>query len=296
MKILAETAVLKFPIFLLILFLYLNMAMAQDESVSEQGDGPGVSEKIAQKIKMVNLILHSPDMLRRVEASGDSVVKALVARAAENFLEGEEYFDRGQYLEAEAVLDYVLRDLSASSQLLSLPQQKISRYQKFLEQLDAFVLPEWRNLDDQENELLQKQLERVSTLRGEAIRQADLELYDEAMASLEEAYGLKTSLINQFAHETEIVYDLNFETVQDEYRYMINRTYHYLELVQMAMAQGEIDEQKQKLADKYLYASMLKLESAEELEVHGQFSEAIPILDQSINQLSTVLKILGIKI
>jgi hypothetical protein len=41
---------------------------------------------------------------------------------------------------------------------------------------------------------------------------------------------------------------------------------------------------------------MLNLESAEEFEVHGQYSEAIPILEKSINQLSTVLKILGIKI
>ena len=60
----------------------------------------------------------------------------LLARAAENFLKVEEYFDRGQYLEAEAVLDYVLRDLSASSQLLSVSQQKKSRYQHFVEQLD----------------------------------------------------------------------------------------------------------------------------------------------------------------
>ncbi len=287
---------MKLPVVLLILLWNLSMALAQDELTPDQGKAPGVAEKIAQKIKMVNLILHSPDMLQRVEASGDRVVKELVTRAAENFLEGEEYFDQGRYLEAEAILDYVLRDLSASSQLLSVPQQKKSRYQKFMEQLESFVLPEWRNLDDLQNELLQSRLERVSRLRGRAIRRANLGLYDEAMALLEEAYGLKTSLINQFNHETLVVYDLKFETVQDEYRYMINRTYHYLELVQMAMTRSEIEEQKQKLADKFLYTSMLKLESAEELEMHGQFSEAIPILDQSINQLSAALKILGIKI
>ena len=283
-------------ILLLMLNLNLVQAQAQAEFTDDQPGARGVSEKIAQKIKMVNHILHSADLLQRVEASNDSVAQKLLARAAENFLQGEEYFDRGQYLEAEAVLDYVLRDLSASSRLLSVPQQKGSRYQRFIEQLDAFFLPEWRNLDELENEMLHKRLEHISTLRDEAIRQADAEYYDEAMLMLEEAYRLKVSLLDEFNHETLITYDLKFETVQDEYQYMVNRAYHYLELVRVAMVQSEIEEQGQKLVDKYLYSSMLSLEKAEELETQGQFSESISMLDKSINRLSAVLKLLGVKI
>lgn len=47
--------------------------------------------------------------------------------------------------------------------------------------------------------------------------------------------SLKVSLIDNLKHETTIVYDLNFDTIQDEYQYMINRTYHYLDLVQIAL-------------------------------------------------------------
>jgi hypothetical protein len=50
------------------------------------------------------------------------------------------------------------------------------------------------------------------------------------------------------------------------------------------------------LTDQYVYGSMQSLETAETLESQGQFSEAIPILDKTINQLSSVLKILGINI
>ncbi|MDH3635701.1 MAG: hypothetical protein OES20_13460 [Gammaproteobacteria bacterium] len=280
----------------LLLIFNLNLVQAQEESVANPSGVKGVGEKIAQKIKMVNHILHSADLLQRVKASGDSVARELLARAAENFLKGEEYFDRGQYLEAEAVLDYVLRDLSASSRLLSVSQQKKSRYRHFIEQLDSFALPEWRNLDELENDLLQKKLERISALRDQAVRQAEVESYDEAMAMLEHAYRLKVSLIDEFSHETLVVYDLKFETVQDEYQYMVNRAYHYLELVQIAMTQGVVEEQTQKLADQYLYSSMLNLDAAEEFETQGQFPEAISILDNSINQLSAVLKLLGVKI
>ncbi len=282
--------------FALVLILGLSMAFAQEQTGSDRGSAKGVAEKIAQKIKMLDLILNSPDRLQRVEASDDSIARELLSRAAENFLKGEEFFARGQYLEAEAVLDYVLRDLSASAQLLSLPQQKKNQYAKFMEQLDSFTLPAWSNLDEVENDALQQQLQRVSELRNQAVRRADAELYDEAIAMLEQAYQLKVSLLDQFEHETTIVYDLKFDTIQDEYQYMINRTYHYLDLVQVALSKFEVDEQTRKLTDNYLYRSMLNLENAEDFEAQGQFSEAIPILDKSINQLSSVLKILGINI
>lgn len=282
--------------FVIVFLLSVNLAIAQDESSSRQDAKLGVDQKIEQKLKMVDHILHSPDLLQRVEQSDDSVAKDLLARAAENFLKSEEYYGRGLYLEAEAVLDYVLRDLAASSRLLSVPQQKRNEVVKFLEQLDSFALPEWGELTEQENDLLQNQLTRVSELRDRAIRHADVNSYDKAIALLEEAYQLKVSLIDNLKHETTIVYDLNFDTIQDEYQYMINRTYHYLDLVQMALSESDIPDPTRKLTDKYVYGSMQNLEQAEALETQGQFSEAIPVLEKSINQLSSVLKILGINI
>jgi tetratricopeptide (TPR) repeat protein len=282
--------------FVIVFLLSVNLAIAQDESSPGQDAKLGVDQKIEQKLKMVDHILHSPDLLQRVEQSDDSVAKDLLARAAENYLKSEEYYGRGLYLEAEAVLDYVLRDLAASSRLLSVPQQKRNEVVKFLEQLDSFALPEWGELTEQENDLLQNQLTRVSELRDRAIRHADVNSYDKAIALLEEAYQLKVSLIDTLKHETTIVYDLNFNTIQDEYQYMSNRTYHYLELVQMALSESDIPDTTRKLTDKYVYGSMQNLEQAEALETQGQFSEAIPVLEKSINQLSSVLKILGINI
>jgi tetratricopeptide (TPR) repeat protein len=289
---------IRLPILILIPMLILgpNRALAQEVSNPAMADVKSVQEKIAQKIKMVNRILHSPDLLQRVESSVDQVARDLLVRASQNFLNGEEYFDRGQYLEAEAVLDYVLRDLSASSRLLSMPQQQSNEYSKLVEQLDSFTLPEWSDLSEAESEMLEAEMVNVSQLRDQAARFADASSYDEAIALLEQAYQIKVSLLEKLRHETTIVYDLNFDTVQDEYSYLINRTYHYLELVQTVLEQSELDEQTRKLTDKYLYGSMLNLEKAEDFEFRGQFSEAIPVLDKSIDQLSAVLKILGITI
>lgn len=280
----------------LILLLPLNFAVAQQDSTVNAEEVRGVREKIAQKIGMINTILSSPELLQRVEASKDPVAEALFSRASENFLVGQQYFGDGKYLEAEASLDYVLRDLSAGSQLLSLPQQKRSEYRKFVEQLDSFVMPEWIELSEDEAEVLQNEMTRVSTLRGDAARLADEESWEEAVALLEQAYHIKVSLLERFRHETLVVYDLDFDTVQDEYQYLVNRTYHYLELVQLVLAQNQIDAPTRKLTDKYLYDSMLGLEAAENLESQGQFSQAIPVLDKAIDSLLRVLKLLGVTI
>ena len=291
-----EIEAMQFSIFMFIFLLSQNLAFAQNEAIENVANVTAVEAKLEQKIKMVNLILHSPDLLERVKSSNDSLARELLARAAENFLLGEEYFDRGQYLEAEAVIDYVLRDLSASAQLLNGSRLKKNKYRKFIDQLDSFILPEWDQLSESENEFLQDQLEHVSDLRNQAISYAEAEDYDQALALLGQAYGVKSSLVEKLRHQTTSVYDLDFVSNQDEFQYLINRTYHYLELVQYSLSKYETEEQSQKLIDNYIYRSMVNLEIAEGLQNEGIFVEAIPELKQSIALLSAVLRILGVNI
>ncbi len=206
----------------------------------------------------------------------------------------EEYFARGQFLEAEAIIDYVLRDLSASSQLLNVSNKKRSKYQTLLGQLDSFVLPRWKNLTTEESVFLQNSLQQINELRHQAISKAQSEAYDQAAKSAEKAYRLKVALINKLQHESTVIYGLKFATKNDEYNYLNNRTYHYLELVDLALAKMEIDLQSQNLVDSYIYQSMINLEAAENFESEGMLNEAISVLDKSIQQLSSALKILGI--
>jgi len=282
--------------FILIFSLGLAVVFAQQETAANKQDEKTANDQLNQKIKMVNYMLHSPVMLQRMESSDDNLAKDLLARAAENFLNMEEYFDRGLFLEAEAIIDYVLRDLSAASQLLNISHQKRNKYQKSLEQLDSFVLPAWKDLSIVENEFLQKTLKQISELRNQAIRESQSEALDQAVALVEKAYYLKVTLIEKLKHESTVVYDLKFNTINDEYDYFHNRTYHYLELVDLALAKKDIDLQTRNLVDSYIHQSMVNLETAEKFESEGKVVNGIAVLDKSIKQLSSVLKILGIKI
>ena len=281
--------------FLLIFSLGLAVVYAQQEIAASKQDEKTTNNQLNQKIKMVNHMLHSPLLLQRMESSDDKLAKDLLARAVENFLNMEEYFDRGQFLEAEAIIDYVLRDLSAASQLLNISHQKRNKYQKSLEQLDSFVLPAWKDLSIVENEFLQKTLQQISELRNQAIRDSQLEALDQAVELVEKAYHLKITLIEKLKHESTVVYDLEFNTVNDEYDYLNNRTYHYLELVDLALAKKDIDLQTRNLVDSYIHQSMVNLEAAEKFESEGKVADGIAVLDISIEQLSSALKILGIR-
>ena len=282
--------------FILIFSLGLATVFAQEKTVTGNQDLKNGNLQLKQKMKMVNYMLNSPVMSQRLKTSDDRLAKDLLARAAENFLNAEEYFDRGQFLEAEAIIDYVLRDLSASSQLLNVSHEKRNKYQKSLEQLDSFVLPAWKKLTEGENEFLQKTLKQIDELRNEAIGHSQAKAYDQAVELVEQAYRLKATLIDKLQHESTVVYDLKFNTINDEYDYLSKRTYHYLELVDLALAKKEIDLQTRNLVDGYIQQSMVNLEAAENLETGGKFPDAISVLNKSIKQLTSALKILGVKI
>ncbi len=268
-------------------------AEAQDSDPAQSYD---VTQKLEQKIRMIEHILNSPALQERTAASEDSVAQELLARARQNFAEGKVYYAESRYLEADAVLDYVLRDLSASSQLLSLSLRKQAEYRRFVSQLDAFTLPEREQLEEDDVLFVEQQLSRISDMRAKADQLAEAGDFDRAIAAIERAYGAKVTLVQRLLRDTTLVYDLDFDTVQDEYRYLVSRNYHYLDMVDLAVSRQPLADNVQKLTDFYLYRSMVNLERAESLETDGRFSEAIPILEESITQLTRILKLLGVDV
>lgn len=283
-------------ILLLLFSLGLTVGLAQQAAPDSEQPQKESSDQLRQKIIMVDYMLSSPVLTQRMQASDDELAKKIIARAAVNFLEIEEYFDRGEFLEAEAIIDYVLRDISAASRLFNVSNQIKSKYQISLEQLDSFVLPEWKNLSAVENEFLQGALVKINALRDEAFSHARLRDYDRAAALMDQAYRLKSSLIDKLRHEQTIVYDLTFETIDEEYEYLNKRSYHYLELVELAFTEKKVDIQTRNLLDLYIYQSRINLEAAENFESEGRVAEANSALGKSIKQLTSVLKVLGITI
>ena len=279
--------------FVLLLLLASFTTFAQQPVSADLAAQPA-NVSLIHKIRMVDFIISSPEMQQRLRASDDEQVKDLFARAMKNFHEMDGYFDQERFLEAEAILDFVLRDLSAASQLLSAGSRKQSRFKQSLRRLDSFELPQWKSLSAQQSEYLQMQLVQIGELRAAAEQLAESQDYDAAVEGLDRAYSLKAEILEKLPHEQKVIYDLMFDSIHEKYAYLNQRFYHYLELVDLALARTEIKLQTRKLVDDYRYRSIADLEEAEKLKYQEKLAEAIGKLEETIKQLVSALNILGV--
>ena len=284
----------------LVLAVLLSLAAvpssAQQETAANTLSADETRTRLQHKISMVELILTSPGMQERLQGSGDSVAIDLIDRATVSFGEAGEYFDHGKYLEAEAVLDFVLRDLSAASRLLSSGSRIQNSYSQSLRKLDAFEFPEWQALTPEQSGQLRAQLEEISKLRSRALQAADQKDYDTAIGLIDQAYDLKAALLAELPHRQEIVYDLSFDTIVEENEYLNQRAEHYFELVEFALSRSLLDIQTRNLVDDLIYQAVAGVDTARDLEQRERHEEAHTLLEEAIRRMLSVLKILGINV
>lgn len=252
--------------------------------------------RLQHKMRMVEFILTSPGIQQRLGTSTDEVAAELVNRAKNNFSEMADYFARGKYLEAEAILDFVLRDLSAAAQLLSAESRVQNSYNQSLRQLDAFEFPEWQELTPAQNELLQAQSAKIADLRVRAVRTAEQGDHRAALRLVDQAYQLKSSLLAELPHRQVVVYDLEFDSPREEHDYLNQRADHYFDLIEIALDRAVIGIETRKLVDDYIYQAVADFDAAQGLAQRDRFADANSRLDETIRQLIAVLKILGINI
>ena len=280
---------MRIPVLAVLILLIAMHAHAQQET-------SGTKTRLQHKIKMVEFILTSPGTQQRLQASGDEVARELLARAAQSFAEADEYFLRDKYLEAEAILDYVLRDLSAASRLLSAGNRKQDSYNQSLRQLDAFEFPQWQELSPEQGALLRARMQEIGDLRARAVRAAEDQNYDPALRFIDQAYRMKSALLAELPHRQEIVYGLGFDTPRQEYEYLDQRAEHYFEMVEIALGRAVIDIQTRKLVDDFIYEAVAERDTARDLEQRERLADASASLEKTISQLISVLKVLGINI
>lgn len=281
----------------IILLIFMNSpAMSTEDVLLNYKNGIEGDEQLSHKYRMASYLLTQSPLIKRGLDSGNKEVNDLLVRANENYNLVNNKIDEMKWIEANAIIDSVLRDLATGAQLLNVSNVKISRYKEELRRIEAIVLPEWKDLSSSDNVLLEDSLKKVSNLYIQAKKDFDAGNYDNAVDILKRAYAIKISLIKRIQHEETIIYDLMFDSQEEEYTYMVNRTRHFLELVQMVFDKKDVDVKTKSLIDSYVFQCKQSLNKANKLQTEGMHLNAVEVLTTSVNQLSTALKILGIKI
>lgn len=252
-------------------------------------------DELTQKFRMADYLLGS-EVSVRIRTHGREPARKLLQKAESNFEFALGKARAESWLEANAVIDSVLRDLTNSATMLNAKSASQNKYEETLRRVDGFVYPDWKDLSDHDRSLLDKTTTEINLLHEQATSLARQDQYDEATEMLLKIYSLKSQLLQRLDHDSTIVYDLMFETADEEYDYLSKRRAHYQELLDDILALNSFDEPIMKLVHSYLAKSDDSLNKAGEMKHAQAHKRASQLLEQSIKEAIQALKILGVKI
>ena len=135
---------------------------------------------------------------------------------------------------------------------------------------------------------------QVATLMDEAQKLADKNDYVNANKKLEQAQHLITAAIQKMLHSQTIVYDLNFETPQEEYEYELKRFGGYEELIPVAVEQKKPNEGTKKLMDSFVEKGQKKRDIAIETAKEGDYPRAIAMMQDATKDIRRALRMVGV--
>jgi len=278
----------------IILFLIISAAIAQN-LVGQAIDFGKENSQLSQKFKLAYYLLNHTRGIKSEELAENQKAARLIQIAQSNYQLAVTRANEENWVEANAIIASVIRDVTASSQLLSKKARSRNLYIENLKRVEAFILPEWTELSANDQELLRKTTDQINNLLELVKTQAVAKQYDKANTNLYEVYSLKTHLLQSLQHKDTIIYDLNFESSGEEYDYMLKRNQHYQLMVESVLKQNSFDEPTLNLVNVYLRQSRLAMNDARIKEADNKNKQAVQILQQSITNLSNALKLMGLR-
>jgi cellobiose-specific phosphotransferase system component IIA len=134
----------------------------------------------------------------------------------------------------------------------------------------------------------------VALLIDEAQNSANNNDYVHANKKLEQAQHMITAAIQKMLNSQTIVYDLNFETPQEEYEYELKRFGGYEELIPVAVEQKNPNEGTKKLMTSFVEKGQKMRNIAEETAKAGDYPRAIAMMQDATKEIRRALRMVGV--
>ena len=284
-------------LYLAIFLLCMSSASAQESHAPDiQTVDFEEQTQLSQKFRMAGYLLNQSSLTQRIETSGSRDASYLLTKARSNFAFAIDKASQKNWLESNAIIDSVLRDLTTTSQLLNKKSFSQNIYIENLKRVEGFILPAWSDLSPEEQQQLETTNKQIEDLLSQAKQSASTGDYDHGTTLLYQTYTLKTQLLQQLKHQDTVVYDLLFNSPEEEYSYMLKRSRHYQGLIDKVLQEKTFTEQTLNLVYIYINKSEKGVTDALSMEKEHQYESAIQLLEQSVADQSTALSIMGIRI
>lgn len=285
----------------------IDKLLAQDKK-SRAAAGASTAKKatvsearVKQKLSFADMMFMSKGT-SRVNASDNAAAKKMLVDAKTKLTSARKALTSGQNAHALEMADEVLRLIGSASRLVPSEEVLAEQKERYLEILDAVKNFEVSHKEAYEDTLkkrgekaaVQYDKKQINKLLADAKVFADKKQYTKAIPLLEQAENIVTSAINVMLDSQTIVYDLNFETAEEEYEYELKRFKSYEELVPVAIEQKRPAPGAVKLMDGFVAKGRSQRDSAIAKAKEGDFPTAIAMMLSATTQVRRALRIAGV--
>lgn len=260
---------------------------------------------VGQNIGFVEKLVHESATAKKILQSDNPEAKALHADAV-NFLDQAKAAQaKGDATAVAEALNKAKKAVFTAMRLLSanvVKEKKQENYQQKRKGLESLLIAHERlrkELAAQENTAAAAQHaeqteSHIKEKLTEAQGQYDAGKVEDAGATLNDAYlGLKLS-ITKLRDGTKLVRSLNFETIEDEYRYELRRNDTHNMLVNTVLKEKRADPRFGKLMDIPLKKAEQLRADAEQKAASGDHAGAIKVMEESTKNIIRAIRMAGI--
>ncbi|WP_455366349.1 hypothetical protein [Kaarinaea lacus] len=269
------------------------VSAAQDEQVSKAD--------VNQKIMFADMLLKSKNSQSVLKSNISDAVE-LHKKAESELQSAKANLAAGKTADAYAQAESAIAMLKQSTKLVP-NESALERLKHQYKELQASIKDFEASHKENYERTLKKQgkdaavdydKDQVVKLKASAEEASKKGDYVKANKDLEEAQHLITVALHKMLNEQTIVYDLNFETPQEEYEYELKRFQGYEELVPIAVEQKKPAEGARKLMESFVKKGQDLRDRAVQAAKDGDYPTAIAMLQDATKDVRRGLRMVGV--
>ncbi|VAW83751.1 hypothetical protein MNBD_GAMMA18-87 [hydrothermal vent metagenome] len=277
-------------------------ALIADRSVNQKPTVAPVNKvDVARKLRFARMMLMTKSG-RRISESDHQEAKLIIKDVSNKLNQVERLLERKQQVRADETLGEALRLFNIAGRMVpseSLKDQWKKDFPGLKEELEVAKDLHKRNY----NKITAKQgmgagvnydHKSVARLEKKAEKQAGNDDYLNANESLMIARDMIQAAIRQMMSGRKIVYELNLDTPEAEFKYELNKYIGYEELIPIAIEQKKPGRGIKMLAMRHVQEAKRMADAARKTATETDYPRAIRMLQDATAEIRKALKLMGV--
>ncbi len=279
----------------------LKKRMAEHAANRQSGVNTTNKVDVERKLNFARMMLMTKTG-RRIAESDNGEAKLILKDVSNKLDRADAQLKAGNALQANSVLGEAMRLFNLAGRMVPSESLKLKQKNQFPDLQQEIVVAKdlhKRNYDKLTAKLgmaagINYDMDKVAALEQQAEALALVGDYAAANKALIMARNRIQSTIQQMMTGRKIVYELNLDTPEDEYKYELNKYIGYEELIPIAIEQKKPSKGVLMLSNRHVKEAKRMAGSAAEKAQTAEYPQAIRMLQDATSEIRKALKLMGV--